>query len=113
MTVYHSRKKRTLSMSTLQRPTPHARLVLYVQANGRCFYCGNDIPLHAGTVDHLVPIRQGGGSTGDNLVFACRPCNQAKGHMNLEEYRAACGVEGFWGERSIVLCPTDTGDPAL
>lgn len=109
MPVYHSRKKRTLSMSTLQHPIPNAKLVLYVRANGRCWFCGEDIPLQDGTIDHLVPVQQGGCSTWENLVYACKPCNQAKGHLSLDAYREVCGVEEFWGERCLVLRPSEAG----
>jgi len=44
----------------------------------RCRYCGSDDdPL---TVDHLVLWEEGGPSTEDNLVAACKKCNQARGN---------------------------------
>jgi hypothetical protein len=33
----------------------------------------------ATTVDHVIPVCQGGGSTWQNLVACCLPCNQKKG----------------------------------
>jgi len=43
-----------------------------------CRYCGrDDVPL---TVDHLVLWEEGGPSTPENLVAACRKCNKKRGN---------------------------------
>jgi hypothetical protein len=39
----------------------------------------------ATTVDHVVPLCQGGKTTWQNLVAACLPCNQAKGGRTPEQ----------------------------
>ena len=52
-----------------------------------CRYCGGP----AVQVDHVVPRAHGGGADPDNLVAACRRCNQllgAKRFADLEEKRA-------------------------
>jgi len=48
-----------------------------------CRYCGR----RAQTldVDHIVPVKQGGRSTFDNLVTACAKCNRSKGGRTPEE----------------------------
>ena len=62
-----------------------------------CFYCGQPISRAAATRDskyqlsrdHLTPRSRGGGSKGpDNIVLCCFGCNQEKGQLTLEEYRA-------------------------
>lgn len=48
-----------------------------------CQYCGRvtrDL-----TLDHVVPRSRGGGSTWENLVSACRPCNHQKANRTPEE----------------------------
>lgn len=60
---------------------------------GRCAYC--KMPFNAAnphspnypTKDHKVPKSRGGMSGADNLVWACRRCNQEKGDMTVSEYR--------------------------
>jgi len=48
-----------------------------------CQYCGvSKIPL---TIDHITPKGRGGGDTWENLVAACKPCNQKKGDRMLNE----------------------------
>lgn len=39
----------------------------------------------ATTVDHVVPLCQGGSTTWQNLVGCCLPCNQAKGGRTPEQ----------------------------
>ena len=60
---------------------------VYRRDNYRCRYCGrDDVPL---TVDHLVLWEQGGPSTEDNLVAACRKCNKTRGNMLYEDWLAS------------------------
>jgi 5-methylcytosine-specific restriction endonuclease McrA len=49
----------------------------------KCVYCGSSKNL---TVDHIRPKSKGGTDTADNLVTACRPCNQAKGSMHVDVF---------------------------
>ena len=48
-----------------------------------CCYCGSREHL---AVDHLVPTRRGGQDSGDNMVWACRPCNSSKGARDVIEW---------------------------
>lgn len=44
-----------------------------------CFYCGTPFPVLAlATIDHLIPQSVLPGWRQENLVLACRPCNNAK-----------------------------------
>lgn len=47
---------------------------MVLNASRVCHYCGG----YADTVDHMVPLSQGGTSAMANLVSACMPCNAAK-----------------------------------
>lgn len=53
-----------------------------------CFYCGDPISRRIKTKDHVIPTALGGSNDPKNLVDACKPCNQLKGHLTLEEFRA-------------------------
>lgn len=47
------------------------------EANGRCFYCGQETDeLEA---DHVIPVSRGGSSMTWNFVVACKECNRLKG----------------------------------
>lgn len=66
MSQKHSRNKR------------NRREFLYARQNGCCAYCGQHIPRHKATLDHVVPKALGGDGTRENQVIACRRCNSAK-----------------------------------
>ncbi|HKP55770.1 MAG TPA: HNH endonuclease [Polyangiales bacterium] len=46
----------------------------------RCQYCGDKLPLHKLTYDHVIPRAQGGKTCWENIVMACYTCNGRKGH---------------------------------
>lgn len=97
---HRTRASRTGAMTAMKYGSrPSALAILYTQSNGRCFYCGDKCTMSAMSIDHLVPVVQGGLGTLDNMVACCRPCNSAKGGRTLEEYRTACGGATFPGER--------------
>ena len=52
----------------------------------RCVYRHRDISKRA-SVDHIVPIHQGGTSDPGNLQLTCLRCNQSKGALSDAEYR--------------------------
>ncbi|WP_371781842.1 HNH endonuclease [Streptosporangium subroseum] len=53
----------------------------------RCFYCTRRFrDLTEATLDHLVPTYHGGTWARANLVLACSPCNEAKGHQLPTEF---------------------------
>lgn len=51
------------------------RRALFARDDHTCQYCGSRARL---TLDHVVPRSRGGGSTWDNVVTACSPCNLRK-----------------------------------
>lgn len=67
----------------------------------RCHYCGtllrkkpHKTEAHLlATIDHVIPISVGGKNCRTNVVAACIRCNQEKGSMAADAYRA------IWKER--------------
>lgn len=49
--------------------------------SGKCYYCGMEVLPGDLTMDHIVPIIRGGRSTKDNVVPACKKCNDRKKHL--------------------------------
>ena len=45
---------------------------------GTCHYCQKHFEPKDLTMDHIVPVSRGGKSSKNNIVPACRPCNQSK-----------------------------------
>lgn len=54
---------------------------------GECAYCGRTMRRgeHL-TRDHLEPVKEGGTTTQDNIIPACRSCNSAKGATEWREW---------------------------
>lgn len=91
-----------------------AVMALAAKHDGRCWYCGCELtaPLGAGTLpttatrDHVVPRSKGGANRAENIVAACRGCNNAKRTLSVAQYRdrlqtAAGGAPiVFYGERA-------------
>lgn len=50
-------------------------LYILLSWRGRCAYCGAP----ADTMDHIIPLANGGGTTKTNVLPCCSDCNQAKG----------------------------------
>ncbi len=52
------------------------RRAVFARDDWTCQYCGARSNL---TVDHVIPRSKGGGSTWENIVASCAPCNRRKG----------------------------------
>jgi 5-methylcytosine-specific restriction endonuclease McrA len=53
----------------------------------RCFYCDKQLSRQKKTRDHLTPKSRNGSNRPNNIVDACRDCNNLKGCLTLEEFR--------------------------
>lgn len=64
---------------------PYYRVDRYMKAIG---YLRYEVAPDYGrvTVDHIVPISQGGTDAMDNLVICCHKCNSGKCNMTHDEY---------------------------
>lgn len=51
----------------------------------RCQYCGVKFPMSKLNYDHVLPRSKGGKTVWENIVMACYPCNDKKGHLTLAE----------------------------
>lgn len=52
-----------------------------------CLYCGGHFPTVDLTRDHIIPTALGGQDNWENVVTACKPCNQRKGCQTPEMAR--------------------------
>lgn len=74
------------------------RLKIYMRDKQRCQYCGvkvgsyhkilnKKLSLGDLTLDHIYPASRGGKTIPENLVTACKPCNQRKADRTPDEAR--------------------------
>lgn len=70
---------------------------IFARDGGCCVYCGvTTRPMGKGvrrgpdiaTLDHVLPRSRGGALTRENLVLACASCNNARGVMDADAFRA-------------------------
>ena len=50
-----------------------------------CFFCGKPMPEDDKTIEHLIPLAQGGPDKLSNMALAHEDCNMAFGHMDICE----------------------------
>ena len=61
------------------------RINIVWRDNNQCQYCGNYFSTDKLTMDHVIPKSRGGKNTWENLVAACKKCNQKKGSRTSQE----------------------------
>jgi 5-methylcytosine-specific restriction endonuclease McrA len=69
----------------LHKPAHFNRFALFLAYAFRCQYCGEQFSTSELTFEHVIPQSKGGGTDWDNVVPACRPCNNRKGSKTLKE----------------------------
>jgi 5-methylcytosine-specific restriction endonuclease McrA len=53
---------------------------------GICYYCGRKFSPSELTMDHKIPLSKGGNSDKENIVTACKECNNKKKYMLPTEW---------------------------
>lgn len=76
--LYHGLRKGIMNVGALAEDE---KLKLIIPQ--ACCYCGSIDNL---AVDHLLPRGRGGPHQGENMVWACRPCNSSKGVKDVLEW---------------------------
>jgi 5-methylcytosine-specific restriction endonuclease McrA len=66
-------------------PLPLSRRTVLARDMYRCQYCGEHASKRELTIDHVLPRSKGGGTTWENVVSACGPCNRRKGNRTPEQ----------------------------
>ena len=59
------------------------RFDIFKRDGFQCQYCGEVPPKAVLHVDHIVPVKEGGGNDEENLITSCASCNLGKGAVPL------------------------------
>lgn len=76
--VYYVQVPRCMSI-------PLSRNTVLMRDNYTCQYCGAQPAKSNLTIDHIIPRVRNGATSWENVVCACRTCNQRKGNRLPEE----------------------------
>lgn len=68
--------------------------------NHRCCWCGDafsDLPntTRSPTLEHVIPLSQGGADHPDNMAVACVRCNQKRGTKGVDAFLAHATALGW------------------
>ena len=100
--------RRALGLTTRSKPNPgtsKARIAAmdkrsrelaarhrdYIPRLEVCPYCEQPIPVNSHRLDHIYPVKLGGLSIPENLVWICEPCNSAKSDRGLSDFLISRG----------------------
>jgi hypothetical protein len=96
--------KRRLRLLEAEYDRSVTRANLRKQYGDECFYCGcmmdfgrykrGETPTHLASIEHVVPVFDGGTHTWDNVVLACLTCNLRKNRRTLDAWMASRGLAG-------------------
>lgn len=79
------RLKRWINLKHLTPSVRFCRTNVYIRDSYCCQYCGGHFPEKDLTLDHVKPVVRGGKKSWENIVTACKRCNQRKGDSTPEE----------------------------
>ena len=66
------------------RVVKFSRENVFIRDDGECQYCSKNLTKQNFTLDHVIPVSQGGKKVWQNIVTCCMPCNQKKGSKSLK-----------------------------
>lgn len=79
----HARRVARIGAATI---TKDQWLSVMRESEWCCVYCGTVLGIKTRTLDHVVPLTRGGPHLRDNLVAACRHCNDSKNNRMPHEW---------------------------
>ena len=79
----------------------HIKKQVYKKFNNRCAYCGEKLTPDTRTIDHIVPLLEGGTNYITNFFPACIHCNTLKSSHSMRVFKVLLRVEMFYFEQLI------------
>lgn len=76
---------RLLKNSYRKYQATFSKKAVFLRDRGLCAFCGEKLNLKNFTLDHVLPISRGGENDFENVVTACKTCNNKKGAKTPHE----------------------------
>lgn len=106
------KKKKTLKFVSNQSWIRVTKITALSDQQNKCKYCRDPLTVTTTTADHVIPRKENGQDTKDNIVASCGPCNIAKGSMSYKKFMGYVtateiprvyfmGIKMAWARRRI------------
>lgn len=56
------------------------------KASKPCCFCKQTVSKYTATLEHVIPLSDGGGWNIENLRVSCKDCNQKRGNINFVDF---------------------------
>jgi 5-methylcytosine-specific restriction endonuclease McrA len=73
------------AFSPVKKGVKFSKTNVFSRDGFRCCYCGERKNINELNMDHVLPRKQGGQTTWNNIVTSCFPCNERKGCRTPEQ----------------------------
>ena len=108
------RLRKMVRLHHVTRQAKFSRSTIFMRDRHQCQYCGEEKPAGDLTLDHILPVCQGGPTTWDNIVTACQPCNYRKADRTPEQAGMALlstVKRPHWSPAILVMLGMPTNTP--
>jgi len=76
---------KVLKRFKFNRAVKFSRENVFIRDEGKCQYCSKQLTRQNFTLDHIIPVSQGGKKVWQNIVTCCKSCNQRKGNKSVKQ----------------------------
>lgn len=73
------------SVASVKKGVKFSRINIFSRDGFKCQYCGERKVMRELNYDHVIPRKQGGKTTWENIVTCCYGCNERKGGRTPEQ----------------------------
>jgi 5-methylcytosine-specific restriction endonuclease McrA len=73
------------AVATMKKGVKFSRINIFTRDGFKCQYCGERFTMRDLNYDHVVPRKQGGVTTWENIATCCYPCNERKAGRTPEQ----------------------------
>ena len=95
------RRPKRIGCDPVRFATAEMRAIILERDSYRCRYCNVRVSAKYANFDHVIPWRDRGPTSPENLVTSCGSCNKAKGNLPIRPRRIGKPVRDWFHTRRI------------